>query len=98
MRTMGLMILGVCIAFVASPAMGQQPCGDRADILRELESQFRETVRLRMLDKQGRMGEITASPSGSWTALVTRPDGVTCMGGSGDGVEFTPRQPEGKPS
>lgn len=99
MRTVCL--LGIAVyTLCGGYALGQQPCADRLDVLTALSREYGEAPVLRAMDASGFVMEITASPSGSWSMLVTRPGGPTCMRGSGEAFEFTPRQTvqPGKPS
>jgi len=99
MPTLFLAVLAV-YAILAGPALGQGMCADRDAILAALGRDYGERPALRAIDAGGRVVEIIVSPSGSWSMLITRPGGPTCLGGSGEAFEFTPRatiQP-GKPS
>lgn len=68
---------------VAAQSHGAVPCGDRAAMLVHLEDGYSEKVVAMGLDAQGRMMEILAAPSGTWTMLVTTPGGLACLIASG---------------
>ena len=78
-------------AFAAAPvllagsAARSQPamCGERDQVLAHLEQRFKEERTAFGLTADGRLLEVFAGPSGSWTILVTAPGGPTCMVRSG---------------
>jgi hypothetical protein len=98
MKTLSAAIAFACLA--ASTVQAQPACGDRSTILRHLEEQFGETVRVRALADQGAMIEIAVSPSGSWSVVATMPGRPSCLTTAGEAFEFTPavRPAPGKPS
>lgn len=62
-------------------------CGEHAEITDRLGRKYAELrIGFGRLD-DGRLVEIFASPRGTWTLLVTRPNGPTCLVGWGDGWE-----------
>ena len=44
------------------------------------------------LASNGSMIEIFASPNGSWTIVMTQPDGVTCLMAAGESWEDLPQK------
>lgn len=99
MRTLCCLVVAVYM-LCGGYAYGQQPCGDRSEVLNVLSRDYSEHPVMRAMDAGGVVVEITASPRGTWSMLITRPGGPTCMRGSGEAFEFTPRQTvqPGKPS
>lgn len=69
----------------ATMAQEQQrvPCGDRVAIMSHLEDGYSEQPVAMGLDAQGRVLEVLAAPSGTWTMLVSTPGGLTCLIASG---------------
>ena len=68
---------------LASPASAEV-CADRGTILKELQKQYGEAPVIAALTEDGRVVEFVATPDGgSWTLLITRPDGTTCALGTG---------------
>lgn len=55
-------------------------CGKHKDIVAFLGTKFKETRQGMGLINAGQMMELYISEAGSWTVLITRPDGVTCFG------------------
>lgn len=66
--------------------MGQGPaCNARQVILDTLASKYQERPVNMGITSNGGLLEVLASPSGSWTIIVTIPGGPTCMVSSGEG-------------
>ena len=67
------------------PATAQQlPCGDRDEMVKSLFSQYREEQRAIGLANQTAVIEIFTSKTGSWTILLTKPDGASCVVSAGE--------------
>lgn len=95
----GLCALAFAAALVAAffvvPAVARSVCGDRAHLVDQLHRRFKETpAALGMID-DGRVLELLTSAVGSWTILVTAPNGTTCLVASGEAWEEIPRSAEG---
>ncbi len=78
------------VFFVAFPAMAQEtaPCVKRADFLSHLSSNYDEAPIALGLTASGRVLEVVASEGGSWTIIVTMPNGVSCGIASGEHWEL----------
>lgn len=62
-----------------------QPCGPRAEFVFRLEHLYHEHSILQMLDNEGNLLELFASPDGAtWTMLITKPGLPTCTKSDGD--------------
>ncbi len=55
-------------------------CGNHKDVAAFLGKRFKETRIGMGLINAGQMMELYMSEEGSWTMLITRPDGVSCFG------------------
>ncbi len=87
-------LLGAVALFAtASPALAQARCGERSDIIQQLQTRFQETRKATGLASNGALFEIFAAPDGSWTALMTYPNGKTCLMAVGDAWSPTADQP-----
>ena len=72
-------------------AQTQTRCGDRGDIVSDLATKFGETRRSVGLNHDNSFIEIFASDeNGTWTALVTAPNGKTCIVAWGTGWDGDP--------
>ena len=54
-------------------------CGDRDQILAQLEHMHDEKPKALGLSADGGVVEVLVSPEGGWTILVTYPDRPTCV-------------------
>lgn len=68
----------------------QLPCGKRDDMVKSLFSQYREQPRGMGYANQSAIIEVFTSKSGTWTILLTRPDGASCIVGAGEAWEDIP--------
>jgi len=69
----------------APQAMAEQACADRAEVVNRLERNFGETRQSMGLNAQTGVVEVYASDqTGTWTIVLTRPDGVSCLIASGE--------------
>jgi len=55
------------------------PCGARASILGQLAERYHEAPANMMLANSGGIVEILTSETGSWTIVLTHPNGISCL-------------------
>lgn len=73
------------VAALASDAQAQTPCAPRDQVIAQLEDEYGETRRGVGLQNRGAVVEVYASDAtGTWSILVTRPDGVACLVAAGE--------------
>jgi hypothetical protein len=89
-------VLGLAVvALHAVPAGAQAVCGDRTILIAELDRQFDERPIAIGITSGGALIEVLTSPKGTWTFLVTFPNGSTCIVATGDSWEMlAPRTAE----
>lgn len=69
-----------------SAASGDQlACARRSNIVRNLEVKYQEELIAIGLADTGRLIEVFASNSGSFTILLSYPNGYSCVAASGEG-------------
>ncbi|WP_193367070.1 hypothetical protein [Pelagibius marinus] len=85
--------LAAAMAF-SGQATAAQPstCGAREAVLDRLSSRYDEQPVSRGVTATGSLLEILASPAGTWTIIVTIPNGPTCLVSSGEGWSDVPLQ------
>ena len=88
--TVALLAAAIVAAGQAAPALGLAACGERADILASLEDAYLEMPRAIALTNDGAVIEILASPTGSWSMLITYPNLPTCLMAAGEAWESVP--------
>lgn len=99
-------ILAACVAPLAFSAPALAPtdaeartlCKPRAEIIKILGRKFGEVQRSFGLQSDKRVLELYASPTGSWTALLTMPSGRSCVVASGEAWTDLPAPPVGEPA
>ena len=84
----GAVVAGSAARAQLVPGGGQQMmCGNRAEIVRQLSRKYGETRRSMGITGQRGVVEVFASDAtGSWTILLTNPQGLTCLMAAG--VDF----------
>ena len=61
------------------------PCMKHDDFAGALKDRFGETAQVQAMTADGRMMEIFANPeTGTWSAILTKPDGEDCIAAGGD--------------
>lgn len=79
----------------ASPSDAQGLCGPRKSFIATLEQQHGETPKMIGVTQDNAVIELLANPeSGTWTALVTHVNGVSCVLSSGQGFAQIVRKAE----
>ena len=79
--------LGATLTLAAQPAAAAPRCGPRAEVLEMLAERYEETRRGIGISGPTQVLEVFASTTGTWTVLVTDPDGNTCLVASGQSWE-----------
>lgn len=88
-----------CLALAPAHAQAR-PCGDGDQIIARLQKDWGEDAAVIALDAAGRMVRILVNQqTGTWTMLVTAPNGLTCLTTHGTAWEpaWVPAEP-GDPS
>ena len=75
-----------------SSAQAQTVCGERKAIVASLEKTYSEAPISMGLGSNGAIIEILASPSGTFTIILTRPNGLTCVMAAGESWEDLPKR------
>ncbi|MHA1528818.1 MAG: hypothetical protein ACTSVG_07345 [Alphaproteobacteria bacterium] len=87
------------VALPPDPARAQMVCGKRADIISQLSEKYGETRRSLGVSEGSRVVELYASDeTGSWTILMTNPQGIACMMAAGQAFEIEPVKAAGSPA
>lgn len=75
-----------------SHAMGM--CGPRADFIKALADKYQESGKAIGIAGQVNLVEVFTSKSGTWTIIVTSPEGKTCIIAAGTSWEDLPIKPK----
>jgi hypothetical protein len=96
----------IALLLTASPGLsagrGQHPadavCADHDALLSSLASQYKEAPREIGLAGDGSVVELTTTADGrTWTLLITRSDGTTCIIAAGEAWKQESGGPAGQP-
>lgn len=88
----GALALAAGVA-IAVPAAAQAPqCAERAAVLERLADSYHEEPVSIGVTATGSLLEVLASPEGTWTIIITVPNGPTCLVSSGEGWRGAPVQ------
>ena len=98
MKTFFAILVFFAVMFLVSNANSQGlTCAPRTGIIENLKNKYEESPVAMGLVHNGGVIEIFATKTGdTWTAIITMPDGMTCMVTSGESWEFLPPKDEGK--
>ena len=81
---------------IASPVQADQTqtaCGPHSDVVKALGSKFHETQSATALTSAGTLLEVlTANDGSTWTIIVSRPDGLSCVVAAGENWQDKPNQ------
>ncbi|MDJ0826995.1 MAG: hypothetical protein QNJ16_15990 [Rhodobacter sp.] len=82
--TYGLAIVLAATTLGAAQAHAQQNCGPREAVIERLKGGFGEGLAAGGLRSEAQVLEVWAAPeTGTWTVLMTRADGISCVMASG---------------
>lgn len=76
------------VLIVPSTAAAQPFCAPRGEVLDHLHKKYGERPALRALNTNGYVVEMLVSDTRSWTVLLTRPDGISCIADAGDSFDW----------
>jgi hypothetical protein len=76
----------------SSPAQAQAMCGEHRAVVANLEKIYSEAPVSIGLASNGAVIEVLASPSGSFTIILTQPNGLSCVMAAGENWENLPKR------
>ena len=78
--------LGAGLALIAQSAAAQPQCNDRKEVLDLLAQKYKEAPVASGVTNNGGLVEVlTDAKGGTWTIIVTTPQGVSCLVAAGEG-------------
>ena len=82
----------------SGPAMAQQQmaCAERNALVGELKEKYKEASQGLGMTGNGAVMELMTSEGGSWSLVVTMPNGKSCLIATGSGWEQVPVKVAGK--
>lgn len=94
---MRALLLAMTVVLFSGDAIGQTMCGLRNTVVASLEKNYSEVPVSMGLASNGAVIEVLAAPSGSFTIIITRPNGLSCVMAAGERWEDV-SPPEGDPA
>ena len=82
-----LFSLVALVAFLlAAPAMAQGSCDDRTSVLETLARKYQEAPIAAGITSSGGLVEVLSDGTGgTWTIIITSPQGLSCLVAAGEG-------------
>lgn len=90
--------LSVAAALSPAPSQAQQICAERVGILKHLDKNHKEAPQALGVTASGQVVELLVSDKGTWTIIVTAPNGVSCLIAAGESWESIERVASSKPA
>lgn len=89
------LVAAIILLLVASADAAAQPtCGSREVLLKQLAKEYQEQPVGIGLASNGSVLELLTSTTGTWTLMVTPPQGPSCLLGTGEAwTAITPKTP-----
>jgi hypothetical protein len=75
----------------STTASAQTLCGERANFLKHLGTNHQEAPTSMGLTSTGKVIEVLTSEKGTWTIIITDPDGNSCLVAAGEAWEAIKR-------
>ena len=79
----------------SSIVAAQMWCVERVDMLDRLASEYgEELIEVKMMEEYGLLEVLKSPTKGTWTLLLTKPGGISCMLATGKGLDTDEEDPE----
>ncbi len=70
-------------------------CDERVDMLNRLASEYgEELIEVKMMEEHGLLEVLKSPTKGTWTLLLTKPGGISCVLAAGNGLDTDEEDPE----
>ena len=92
MRTLLISLTAFVFGIGSMDAFGSVLCGQRNEVVASLEKNYSEIPVNIGLASNGAVIEVLASPSGSFTIILTQPNGLSCVMAAGENWENLPKR------
>ena len=77
-------LIGILVMFACTPAPAQSACEFRKSLMAKLNTGYNERPIGIGVASTGNVVELIVSPDGTWTIMVTKPDGIACIAAVGE--------------
>ncbi len=89
----GVLLIG--LSTLPSKAQAQMACGQRTDVVSKLQKGYSEAPVSIGLASNGSVIEVFVSEVGTFTIVMTRPNGLSCLMAAGENWESLPTRTVG---
>jgi len=90
-----LLLFLALFAGSSSIVAAQMLCVERGDMLDRLASEYgEELIAVKMMEEYGLLEVLKSPTKGTWTLLLTKPGGISCMLATGKGLDTDEEDPE----
>ena len=86
-----LITAAALVTALSLPAMAQTVCGERNKFLNHLSQSYKEAPAALGLVSNGTVLEVLVSKGGTWTIIITKPGGLSCIVAAGEAWEDLPK-------
>jgi len=86
-----LITLSVFPIMFSMPAEAQPVCGTHGSVVDNLKKGYSETPASMGVTNGGAVIEVFTSEEGTWTLVITQPNGLSCLIASGENWESLPK-------
>lgn len=88
-----LVVLTVSMGLLTAPQVSAQTiCSERDNFIKHLSKNHKEAPSLMGLSSNGSVVEVLTANNGSWTIIVTNPEGVACVVAAGEAWQQVAQQ------
>jgi hypothetical protein len=84
LRSIHVAAIALIATLIASAASAAGACAPRSDLIALLKDHLGEVEVGQGLSDRGHLVELFVAPAGSWTILLSRPDGLSCLVDAGE--------------
>ena len=89
-------LIGAAFLVNTTPANAQSICNKRIEMVTKLETEYQEFVTAIGMAGNGSIVELFVSDTGSWTLLLSQPNGISCLMAAGENWETIPIPVKGR--
>ena len=90
--SLAALVIAVSGSMATSAAAQQTKCAPRDDVLQHLATTYSEQPAAVAVTQQGALMEVLTSADGTWTALISMPNGMSCLLAAGEGWRALPQE------
>lgn len=93
-QTRSLILAAAALAVTGAPALAEQACSEHKTVLGQFASTYKEAPVAGGLTRDGHLLQVLSSGDiGTWTIVLSKPDGETCVVMAGEAWHRIKRKP-----